>query len=443
MAETFDVASRLAEGCPAVDNIQTYVWACHVLGYANPDLTLHASQVRDWYGSEDGLDLRALDADCAALEAAVAATEDALTRQDDQLGALPAAWQGRSADLSCEFLRRHGEASAAAAAAVRTTAYALTTLRDNLWHTVDGKVAAAIAADDRAPDEWLAAAHTVTTGAGDRAAASEQIDQEVKPFVDNDIRADWLTAMRSAIAAVMDLYDAATAELTAEPDAVFDVPGDLGPTWTPPPRDDGVATVPAAASAVAPTVAAPPSWGAPPSPMPAPPPPAPMPPPPPVDAGSTAPAMAAPPSAPSLSGLPDVGSGLSGLGQQLADAFGSLLGTGDEALADTPDIDDGELDEDVDDKLADDPEDGDEPVEPAADLEEESAAEEPVEAPIVESADACEPAETPVDPPPTEEPAPTPAPVPPPSEPAPPPSPAAAAETPCEIAADELPQVGE
>ena len=77
--------------------------------------------------------------------------------------------------------------------------------------------------------------------------------------------------------------------------------------------------------------------------------------------------MAAPPSAPSLSGLPDVGSGLSGLGQQLADAFGSLLGSGDEALADTPDIDDGELDEDVDDKLADDPEDGDEPVEPAAD----------------------------------------------------------------------------
>jgi hypothetical protein len=443
MAETFDVASRLAEGCPAVDNIQTYVWACHVLGYANPDLTLHASQVRDWYGSEDGLDLRALDADCAALEAAVAATEDALTRQDDQLGALPAAWQGRSADLSREFLRRHGEASAAAAAAVRTTAYALTTLRDNLWHTVDGKVAAAIAADDRAPDEWLAAAHTVTTGAGDRAAASERIDQEVKPFVDNDIRADWLTAMRSAIAAVMDVYDAATAELTAEPDAVFDVPGDLGPTWTPPPRDDGVATVPAAASAVAPTVAAPPSWGAPPSPMPAPPPPAPMPPPPPVDAGSTAPAMAAPPSAPSLSGLPDVGSGLSGLGQQLADAFGSLLGSADEALADTPDIDDGDLDEDVDDKLADDPEDGDEPVEPAADPEEESAAEEPVEAPVVESADACEPAETPVDPPPPEEPAPTPAPVPPPSEPAPPPSPAAAAETPCEIAADELPQVGE
>jgi hypothetical protein len=453
MAEKFDVSSRLAEGRPAVDNIQTYVWACHVLGYTNPDLTQHASQVSDWYGSEDGLDLRALDADCAALEAAVAATEDALTRQDDQLGALSAAWQGRSADLSREFLHWHGEASAAAAAAVRTTADALATLRDNIWHTVDGKVAAAITTEGRAPDEWLAAAQTVTTGAGDRAAASERIDQDVKPFVDNDIRADWLAAMRSATAVVADLYDAATAELTAEPDAVFDVPGEIGPSWTPPPRDDEVATVPAAASSLSPPVVAP-SWSAPPapSPMPAPPVPQPTPPPPvpPVDAGSTAPAMAAPPSAPSLGGLPDAGGGLSGLGQQLADVFGSLLGSADGALANSAGIDepvDGM--DDVDDKLDDDPEDDEESVEPAADPEGEPAAEEPVEAPVVEepvieSADSCEQVgpPAPVDPPPSE-PAPTPVPVPPPPEPAAPPSAEAVAETPCEIAADELPQVGQ
>ncbi len=454
MAEKFDIPSRLAEGRPAVDNIQTYVWACHMLGYANPDLTLHASQVSDWYSSEDGLDLRALDADCAALEAAVAAAEDALMRQDEQLAALSSAWQGGTADLSREFLRRHGEASAAAAAAVRTTADALATLRDNLWHTVDGKVAAAVAADDRAPGEWLAAAHTVTTGAGDRAAASERIDQEVKPFVDNDIRAEWLTAMRSAMAAVMESYDAATAELSAEPDAVFDVPGDLGPSWTPPPRDDEAATVPAAASSVAPPVATVPSWGAPApawAPAPAPPPVAP-PPAPPVDPGATAPAMSAPPSAPSLGGMPDVGSGLSGIGQQLADVFGSLLGSADDALAEPPDIDEPELDGDVDDELDEDPEEEDEPVEPVADPEQEPAADQPVEAPVAD--ETCKPAEAPIDQPPPDEPAPTPAPVPPPPEPTPAPvppppepgplaDPAAAAETPCEIAADELPQVGE
>jgi hypothetical protein len=448
MAEKFDVTTRLAEGRSAVDNIQTYVWACRVLGYANPDLTLHASQVRDWYGSEDGLDLRALDADCAALEAAVAATEDALTRQDDQLGALPAVWQGRSADLSREFLGRHGEASAAAAAAVRTAADALATLRDNLWHTVDEKVDATISAD-RAPDEWLAAAHTVTTGVGDRAAASERIDQEVKPFVDNDIRAEWLTAMRSAMAAVTGLYDAATAELTAEPDAVFEVPGELGPSWTPPPRDDEVATVPAAASPIALPAAAPQSWGAPAAvPMPAnpsPPMPTPMPPVAPVDAGSAAPAMAAPPSAPSLGGgLPEIGSGLSGFGQQLADAFGGLLGSADDALADTPGIDEPDLDEDIDDELDDDTDEdeGEDDDEPAVETEEELPIEEPVEPPVDP---VCEPAGEPVaaEPSPPEEPAPTPAPVPPPPEPAAPPEPVAATETPCEIAADELPQVGE
>ena len=83
MAEKLDVASRLAEGRPAVDNIQTYVLACHVLGYANPDLTLHASQVSDWYGSEDGLDLRALDADCGALEAAVAGRQVLAIARDE------------------------------------------------------------------------------------------------------------------------------------------------------------------------------------------------------------------------------------------------------------------------------------------------------------------------------------------------------------------------
>jgi hypothetical protein len=451
MAEKFDVASRLAEGRPAVDNTQAYVWACHVLGYANPDLTLHASQVRDWYGSEDGLDLRALDADCAALEAAVAATEDAMARQNEQLGALSAAWQGGGADASRAFLRRHGEASAAAAGAVRTAADALATLRDNLWHTVDGKVAAAVAADDRAPDDWLAAAHTVTTGAGDRAAASERIDRDVKPFVAKDIGVEWLTAMRSAMAAVMDLYDTAMAEVTAEPDAVFDVPGDLGPSWTPPPRDGEAATVPAGAtSAVAPPVGASPSWSAPAVPSSAPPPaPAPAaavsapPPAPPIDAGSTAPAMAAPPSAPSLGGMPDIGSGLSGFGQQLADAFGSLLGSADDGL-DTPGIDDPEIDDELDDDPEDDdldvdPEVDDESVEPAADEPEEAAAGQPVEE--AAAADTCEPAETPVEPPPPEEPVPTP--VPPPAEPGPPPPEPAAAETPCEIAADELPQVGE
>ena len=78
---------------------------------------------------------------------------------------------GHGAEASREFLRRHGEASAAAVAAVRTAAEALAALRDSLWHTVDGKVATALAIEDRRlaqRAEWLAAAQTVMTGAGDR-----------------------------------------------------------------------------------------------------------------------------------------------------------------------------------------------------------------------------------------------------------------------------------
>jgi hypothetical protein len=51
MVEKFDAASRLAEGRPAVDDIQNYVSACHAIGYQHPDLTLHASQLYDWYAS--------------------------------------------------------------------------------------------------------------------------------------------------------------------------------------------------------------------------------------------------------------------------------------------------------------------------------------------------------------------------------------------------------
>lgn len=441
MAEKLDATSRLAEGLPAVDNVQNYVWACHLIGYQCPELTSHASQVRDWYGTEDGLDLSALATDCVALERVVAAAEQALVRQDDQLIAMSGAWSGSGADASREFLRRHGEASASAAAAVRTAADALAALRDRLWQAVDGKVGAALAVEDRVVQraEWLAAAQTVMTGAGDRAAASELVDQQVKPFVDNDIRADWLTAMRAASAAVADSYEAATAELTAESAAVFDVPGDLGPSWTPRPRSDDVATTPGPATSSPAPVASPASWSSPPAAtpmtpmpsMPAAPPPAPTPPAAPLE--PTAPAMAAPPAMPSMGGggMPDIGSGLSGFGQQLADTLGGLVGSADDTLADAPELEEPDEPE----ELEEDKPEEDEPEED--ELEEDEPVNEDIsEVPPAEEDPAIEPEPEP-------EPAPTPAPVPPPLEPLPPPEPAQAMATPCEIAADELPQVGE
>ncbi|MFI5509376.1 hypothetical protein ACIA48_18060 [Mycobacterium sp. NPDC051804] len=449
----FDAASRLAEGRPAVDAIQDYVWACHLLGYEDPDLTLNASQVRDWYGSEDGIDLQALDADCEALRAAASAAEGALARQDAQLASMAVAWGGQGAQASSDFLRRHAEASAGVVAAVRTAAESLSSLRDRLWHSVDGKVAATMAVEGRGTNpEWRAAAQTVSTGAGDRASASELVDQEVKPFVENDIRSEWLTAMRSAMAAVTEAYDATAAELASEVHVVFDVPGELGPSWSPSPGED-IATVPAGTGSVAAApvgaavpAGAPVAWSAPPSSAP----PAPIPAaiPPSAEALAPAappvnPAAMAPPSMGSMGGggMPDIGSGLSGFGGQLGDLLGGLMGTSQDALSDLPEPDEVEPDE------LEEPDDEDTADEDDEEDQEEIEAEDAELDEADEATTATDSAEEPVEEPPAEPLAAEATPVPPPT-PAPPrieplAAPAPEAGTPCEIAADELPQVGE
>lgn len=451
MAEPLDVAARLAEGHPAVDNIGDYVWACHLLGYQDPDLTLHAAQVRDWYSSEDGLDLRALEADRAALAAAAAAAESARHLQQQQIGVLAAAWQGRGGHASHEFLVRHGRASEAAASAVRNAVDALRTLRDDLWHAVDEKVAAAVAIDDRRQaerPEWLAATHTVTTGAGDRVNASELIDQQVKPFVDNDIRLDWLTAMQRAMAAVSAAFGAATAAVTGASAGSFEVSGDLGPASVPTMSAGGPAdvagTAPAAWSSPSPAAAAPPA-----GPMPtsspvfpaAPEPPAApsvaAPPPPVAPAASAPTAMPPMPSLPSpgelASGLPGAAGGLAGLGSQLADAIGGFVDRPDDAAADPPEFEPEALDDEE-------PVPDDEEEEPE-DTEELAAAEEPAAEPDATCAEEPADEAPPEDPVPTQPPAPMPPPPPPIVEP-PPSAEPLGAETPCEIAADELPQAG-
>ncbi|MCV7281990.1 hypothetical protein H7J88_20380 [Mycolicibacterium flavescens] len=465
MAEKYDAGARLGEALPDVADFEQYVLACRSLGYQHPDLTAHPGQVRDRYLHEAGMDLLALDADCAALQAVCAAVEDALARQREQPAALATAWRGAGADASRVFLARHGESSQRAADAVRTAVEALADLRDRLWQAVDAKVAAVLAIGDGTQPrraEWMAAAQTVTTGSGDRAIASELVDQEVKPFVDNAIGDQYLTAMRAATVTVETVYRQVVAALAAASGATFDVPGELGPVFVP---AEAVAATPAPVVPAAfvsggtgawspPTVpppSAPPSPAAPPAAA-APAVPAPAVPP----AEPVAPASApAPPSAPSMgAGAPDIGSGISSFGQQLGEMLGGLFGDGalgadidelDDPAKDefSPDEESALTDEDEESALTDeDDETGEEepgePVDPAAAEVTDTAADPAVPGAESAAAPVCPPEEaTAVDnsaetapPEPlavaTDEPA------------APPPS-----GTPCEIAADELPQVGE
>ncbi len=462
VSNPYDVAARLAEGRPAVDEVEEYVAACRRLGYQHRDLTMHATQVRDWYGGEEGLDLRAVDADHAALSAAASGGEDAARMQADLLSELSGAWSGRGAAAAHQFVWRSGEAASAVSVSLSAAADAMATLRDGLWRAVDAKVLATEALEGRQQSqraEWLAAAKTVTTGAGDLAAASELVELQVKPFVNLDVGSDWLAAMRAAIASINAAYDVAIAGTTTAPPAVFGVPGELGPSHQPS-GDAEVAdgrrvtvapmqTVPAAAvgSAAAPAV---PSLAPPPTapwsgPSPATPPAlaetAMLPP-------ASATAMPPTPAAPSMPPLGDLGggtstlgSGLSGFGQQLADLIGGLVGSADDGSPDVANADGpADLVEQDDPNAEDDP---DAEADPQADDGEDPDG--PIDEPEEPGKEIVEEA------PPESLPAPAPAPAPTPTPAPPPPAPQGIPEsvddtaepTPCEIATDELPQVGE
>jgi hypothetical protein len=467
VADRLDVAGRSAQGRVAVEHTQRYVRACRALGYEHPDLTSHPSQIRDWYDTEDGLDLHVLDGDCAQLRAAGAAAAEALEMQHAQLSELEAAWTGPGADSALRFLERHCDAGGLVANELRAAAQRCESLRDNLWYLLDSKAATAIAIDDRTLAQrsaWLAAADTVTTGVGDRATAEGVVHQQITPYVDDDIRNDWLDTMRSTLAGVVTSYDMVTDRMAATSTAHFEFPGDLGPGCQP--LSPAATSPPVAAAPVAPAAAYP---SLPADPAPATNPSTPATPQLPLAAPTpelgTAPGDIA--AMPTAGGDPGgLGGGLSGLGglgglaSRIVDAMGGLLGSATDQLTDPSTFDDplgtknpfdqdpsdeDAFDEDADEEHADQDAD-DKPDAKADDTDEPEAAEEP------ELAEAAGPVNAPpADPPP-------PALVQPPVEP---PPPAAAptggsvpqlngsppippsGSTPCEIAADQLPQAGQ
>jgi hypothetical protein len=450
MADRFDVTARLAEGRPAVEHTQTYVDACHQLGYQQPDLTAHTAQVWDWYDAEAGLDLRILDDDTGALRAAVNAIEEALWVQRTQVTELAAGWRGSGADTAMRFLQRHCDVAAEVAGHVGAAAERYAALRDDVWKSVDGKVANAVAIDERRAAErssWLAACHSVMAGTGEGSTAEEVIRQQVKPYVDNDIRNDWLAAMGSGSASVAASYDEAIHALASTSEVRFDVPGDFGPRWQPAfearpvtaatptmaPPAEPAPTVPAAASAIRPPASPEPQRF-------------------PTDETDDAASMPSELAAPlgdasglstgagNLGGLGGIGGGIGGVVGSIVDSIGSILGSlagglgdgsgsGDSLTGDPLDLDDANKQEDTD---------TDDKAEPV-NLDDATAAEQPID-PVAEnvpttSDSVAEPLGQQLDPP-------VPA-APPADQPAPAAAPQTDGPTPCEIAEDQLPQAGQ
>jgi len=441
VADRLDVAERLAEGLPAVEHTQRYVRACQALGYENPDLTSRPSQVRDWYDSEVGLDLHTLDADCARLRAAGVAVLEALRIQRGQVADLAAAWTGPGADSAVAFLQRHCDAGSMVANELRAAAQRCETLRDNLWYLLDAKVANTLAIDDRSLAQrpvWLAAADAVTTGVGDRLTAENVIHQQVMPYVHNDIGNDWLDVMRSTQAGMATAYDMVTDRAAAVPSVYFEIPAEL--------VAGGTALQPTPPSAPAPPVAVAPAAAVPATVAPA------------AAKPATVAPAAVPPTAPvgDAAAMPTAGdpggagSGLGGLGalaSRIVDAMGSLLGPADDqgtrdpfgrdALDDNPFHPD-DAHDDVGDKPDSETQEGDRPDETGK-----SPTARPVDA--KPALNAPPPAGGPA--PGTARPAvegPGPSDAPPATAPAPAAGPGpAGGSTPCEIAADQLPQAGQ
>ena len=439
----------LEVGAPAVEVMVEYVRACRRLGHPGPEpASLHAA-----YTAEDGLDLPTLDADHRMLSDAVAAVEEARGGQEQARRALTEAWRGAGAVAAADHLQRHADAADAVVEGLRGAALALGELRNRLWQLIEEKVTATQDIEGRGMRaEWLSASRAVTTGAGEQSGASEMVDMCVAPFVANDIAHDWVSAMRDTESGVRQAYRDAAAAMTTQtpsfdrPDMLGSIPVAAESVSVP---ATAVATAPAGISAgpaspaqmpAVPSAAVPPPPVAP-EPMPA----APL---------SAAPVTADPmagavPGAPMSAGTPGLGagmSGLSGLGQSFADMLGGLLGGGGGGFGENIDApgdldvtpDDVQTDDEPDD-LSERDDDENEEEKPEEDEVAPEEPEEPVEPDAGEGEIPVEPL-APVAVPPVSTPPPIPDPltdpaVVAPAEPAP-------ADTPCEIAADELPQAG-
>ena len=429
MTALFDVAARLAEGRVALEDAHTYVSAARQRGHSNSELTDLAS----WYGTEHGLDLQRLDADRAAVETAARAATEAVDLARGQLASLVRAWTGPGAAASVEFIRRHCDSAAAVADALTVAAQTCAALREELWRAVDTKVAATTAIVERVGtrrQSWLAAAQAVLTGAPDEAAV-DIVDAQVAPFVATAIGNDWLRDMRTTAEAARDAYRRAIDALGQWRGVQFEVPGDLGPR----PVRVAPEVVPQAAFQAPPPAGVPATVAVPPA-VPA------------VAPGPAAvPAMAEaaplPPAAPPVPAAPPDLGAVAGIPGRIAETLGGLLGAPGAGMPaagtagsdiDSPALDEldppaldeleppalGEAEESQDEEADPHPEDTD---------EEEGAEIEPEDGPT-----EVDPVGHPPEPEPDCVPS---APV---AAPPPPPVPAA---TPCEMAADELPQVGE
>ena len=210
---TLDASGGLERGRGAVANTETYAAACRRLGLT----ALSAERIAELYDAEEGMRPDALDADAAALTAAAGAAQDALASAQAASGVLAQAWTGRTGGAAADVLRAHCASAADLIGGLREAAGTLRTLRARLETLVQTKADTAVAIEGRRSAErgrWLAHASAVLAGAPDESAL-DTVRREIAPYIDTDIAGQWVPAMLRCSDAVRAAYADAVSSLSA------------------------------------------------------------------------------------------------------------------------------------------------------------------------------------------------------------------------------------
>jgi len=216
-----------------VETFERYAAACRAVGHSG----ISAERIRDLASRDDGLGLAALQADIAALSSAAAEAEVALSTQRTAIGMLAASWRGRSAATATDLLDRHCATAAGTVAALSESADVLERLRGRLTRLLEERDEAGLRVAGRRSAEhprWLACADAVLAGVADDAAVAE-VRTRIAPFLDADVAGDWAASVTAVTESVAAAYREATVILAARPTAGFEVPSGVLPTTPPAP----------------------------------------------------------------------------------------------------------------------------------------------------------------------------------------------------------------
>lgn len=200
----------------------------------NPDLTANERQLFDWYDMDAGMDLNKLGADLELFKSAVTTMKSAAERQHGQLQQLMGMWEGKGSEAANQFLRTHNSTADAVTKEFGQVSTGLDGLRETLWTIVDLKKQASTMVDGLVTDRasFDSAVATYKTGTGDRSVADETNATKIGPHVQQNIEGKWLPAMKAAWGKGGEAYDTFTSALKQELPAEFkNPPGQLGPEY--------------------------------------------------------------------------------------------------------------------------------------------------------------------------------------------------------------------